>query len=180
MKAIRRSANAELIAEQRYESFSSREIIPERLVDLEAEDTWGYLDIIKKGHLKSTVAGLVGYNTEVVKEFYAALPGEMTRTSREQVKVVIRGQRFKFSPAKINEYFNLDPLTSDEIEADEKVDALTSEELADFLTKGTLSLKNLTTRPLSPGKTALVILSAYNYVPLSHNNVVSSHLQDVS
>lgn len=79
------------MAKQRYESFSSREIILERLVDLEAEDTWGYLDIIKKGHLKSIATGLVGYNPEVVKEFYAGLPGEMTKTSREQVKVVIRG-----------------------------------------------------------------------------------------
>ena len=33
-----KSVNAELVAEHRYESFSSREIIPERSVDLNAED----------------------------------------------------------------------------------------------------------------------------------------------
>ncbi|KAG2250905.1 hypothetical protein Bca52824_081041 [Brassica carinata] len=90
-RTTRRSANAELVAEHRYESFSSREIIPERSVDLEAEDTWGFHDIIKKGHLERTVTGLVGYIPEIVKEFYAALPGEITRASKDRVEVTIRG-----------------------------------------------------------------------------------------
>ncbi|KAF2609329.1 hypothetical protein F2Q68_00043732 [Brassica cretica] len=85
-RTTRRSANAELVAEHRYESFSSREIIPERSVDLEAEDTWGFHDIIKKGHLERTVTGLVGYIPEIVKEFYAALPGEITRASKDRVE----------------------------------------------------------------------------------------------
>ena len=38
-RATRKSVNAELMAEHRYESFSSREFIQERSVDLDAEDT---------------------------------------------------------------------------------------------------------------------------------------------
>ena len=46
VKVSCRTANADLLSEQRYESFSSREIISERSVDLEADDTWGYLEVI--------------------------------------------------------------------------------------------------------------------------------------
>ncbi|KAF2548067.1 hypothetical protein F2Q70_00021036 [Brassica cretica] len=149
-RTTRKSVNAELVAEHRYESFSSREIIPERSVDLDTEDTWGFLDIIKKGHLERIVTGLVG------------------------VEVIVRDHRFEFSPTKINEYLNLMPLSEEEVKAYEKADALTIDELADFLTEGTLSLRNLITRYLSPCKAALVILSVYNWVPSSHKNVVSA------
>ncbi|KAF2542312.1 hypothetical protein F2Q68_00029209 [Brassica cretica] len=173
-RVTRKSVNADLVAEQRYESFSSREIIPERSVDLNAEDTWGFIDIIKKGHLERTVSGLVGYIPEIVKEFYAALPGEITRASKERVEVTIQGRRFEFSPTKINEYLNIMPLSEEEVKADEAADALTIDDLAEFLTEGTLSLMNLTTRYLSPCKAALVILSAYNWVSSSHKNAVST------
>ncbi|KAF3595482.1 hypothetical protein DY000_02026329 [Brassica cretica] len=173
-RVTRKSVNAKLVAEHRYESFSSREIIPERSVDLNAEDTWGFLDIIKKGHLERIVTGLVGYIPEIVKEFYAALPREITRASMDRVEVTVRGHRFEFSPTKINEYLNLMPLSEEEVKADEMADALTIDELAEFLTEGTLSLRNLTTRYLSPCKAALVILSAYNWVPSSHKNAVSA------
>ena len=66
------------------------------------------------------------------------------------------------------------PLSEEEVKADEMADALTIDELANFLTEGTLSLRNLTTRYLSPCKAALVILSAYNWVPSSYKNVVSA------
>ena len=101
-RVTRKSVNAEFVSEHRYESFSSREIIPERSVDLNAEDTWGFLDIIKKGHLERTVTGLVGYIPEIVKEFYATLPGEITRASKDRVEVTVRGHMFEFSPTKIN------------------------------------------------------------------------------
>ncbi|KAF3513902.1 hypothetical protein F2Q69_00004182 [Brassica cretica] len=94
--------------------------------ELVAEHRWGVLDIIKKGHLERSVTGLVGYIPEIVKEFYAALPGEITRASKDWVEVTVRGHR------------------------------------------------NLTTRYLSPCKAALVILSAYNWVPSSHKNAVSA------
>ena len=45
-KIKRGLTSAERLAEQRYASFASREIIPERSVDLNSEDTWGYLSII--------------------------------------------------------------------------------------------------------------------------------------
>ncbi|WZZ80029.1 hypothetical protein YC2023_100601 [Brassica napus] len=161
-RVTRKSVNADLVAEQRYESFSSREIIPERSVDLNAEDTWGSLDIIKKDRLERTVSGLVGYIPEIVKKFYAALPGEITRASKERVEVTVQGRRFEFSPTKINEYVSLMPLSEEEVKADEAADELTIDDLAEFLTEGTLSLRNLTTRYLSPCKAALVILSVYN------------------
>ncbi|KAF3534477.1 hypothetical protein DY000_02037007 [Brassica cretica] len=173
-RVTRKSVNADLVAEQRYESFSSREIILERSVYLNAEDTWRFLDIIKKGHLERTVSRLVGYIPEIVKDFYAALPGEITRASKERVEVTVRGRRFEFSPTKINEYLNLMPLSEEEVKADEAADALTIDDLAEFLTEGTLSLRNLTTRYRSPCKASLVILSAYNWVPSSHKNVVST------
>ena len=82
--------SAERLTEQRYAGFASREIIPERSVDLNSEDTWGYLSIIKKGKLKKTVTGLGGYIPEIVKEFYAALPGEMTRGP----EVIVVGEKY--------------------------------------------------------------------------------------
>ncbi|KAF3496955.1 hypothetical protein DY000_02055666 [Brassica cretica] len=88
-KVKRGLTSAERLAEQRYASFASREIIPERSVDLNSEDTWGYLSIIKKGKLEKTVTGLRGYIPEIVKEFYAALPDEMTRAP--EVIVTVRG-----------------------------------------------------------------------------------------
>ena len=90
------------------------------------------------------------------------------------MEVIVRDHRFEFSPTKINEYLNLMPLSEEEVKANEKADALTIDELADFLTEGTLSLRNLTTRYLSPCKAALVILSAYNWVPSSDKNAMSA------
>ncbi|KAF2620020.1 hypothetical protein F2Q68_00041223 [Brassica cretica] len=88
-KVKRGLTSAERLAGQRYASFASREIIPERSVDLNSEDTWGYLSIIKKGKLEKTVTGLRGYIPEIVKKFYAALPDEMTRAP--EVIVTVRG-----------------------------------------------------------------------------------------
>ncbi|KAF3493061.1 hypothetical protein DY000_02053752 [Brassica cretica] len=80
-RKVKTTSGAERLAEQRYASFDSREIILERSVDQSSEDTWGYLSIIKKGQLEKTVTGLGGYIPEIVKKFYADLPGEMTRGS---------------------------------------------------------------------------------------------------
>ncbi|KAF2609044.1 hypothetical protein F2Q68_00044735 [Brassica cretica] len=66
------------------------------------------------------------------------------------------------------------PLSEEEVKADAMADALTIDELAEFLTEGTFSLRNLTTRYLSLCKAALVILSTYNWVPSSHKNAVSA------
>ncbi|KAF3582525.1 hypothetical protein DY000_02030688 [Brassica cretica] len=88
-KLSRKTANAKLLAEQRYESFSYREIIPERSIDPEADDMWRYLEVIRRGHPEKTVTGLGGYVPEIVKKFYASLPGEMTKDS--EVTVSLRG-----------------------------------------------------------------------------------------
>ncbi|KAF2607788.1 hypothetical protein F2Q68_00044738 [Brassica cretica] len=129
---------------QRYASFASREIIPERSVDLSSEDTWGYMSIIKKGQLEKTVTGLGDYIPEIVKEFYAALP------------------------AMIDQYFDVSPLQGDELEVEETMDEVNSDELADFLTEGTREMKNL-----SLCKAALLVLAAYNLGVLVYNQVLN-------
>ncbi|KAL0662533.1 hypothetical protein Bca4012_099370 [Brassica carinata] len=78
------------------------------------------MSIIKKGQLEKTVTGLGGYISEIVKEFYAALPGEMTRGS--EVIVTVRGQKYEFSPAMIDQYFDVSPLQGDELEVEETMD----------------------------------------------------------
>ncbi|CAF2074347.1 unnamed protein product [Brassica napus] len=83
---------------------------------LEIEDTWGYLAVVKKGHLEKTVTGLVDFILVLIKEFCAGIPNEISNASKEKVEVL------------------LDPLTEEEIEAYETFDALSSDELADFLT----------------------------------------------
>ncbi|KAF2597275.1 hypothetical protein F2Q68_00011467 [Brassica cretica] len=165
------TSGAKRLAEQRYASFASREIIPERSVDLSSEDTWGYLSIIKKGKFEKTVTGLGGYIPEIMKEFYASLPGEMTRGSK--VIVTVRGQKYEFSPAMIDQYFNVSPLEGEELEVEATMDEVNCDELADFLTEGTREMKNLTTSFLSPCKAVLLVLVAYNWVPSSNKNAVS-------
>ncbi|KAL0650369.1 hypothetical protein Bca4012_093060 [Brassica carinata] len=115
-----------------------------------SEDTWGYLSIIKKGQLEKTITGLGGYIPEIVKEFYADLPGEMTGGS--EVIVTVRGQKYEFSPAMIDQYFDVSPIQGEELEVEETMDEVISDELADFLTEGTREMKNLTTSSLSPCK----------------------------
>ena len=106
-----------------------------------------------------------------MKEFYAALPGEMTRGS--EVIVTGRGQKYEFYPAMIDQYFDVSPLQGEELEVEETMDEVNSDELADFLTEGTREMKNLMTSSLSPCKVALLVLAAYNWVPSSNKNVVS-------
>ena len=106
-----------------------------------------------------------------MKEFYAAFPGEMTRGS--EVIVTVRGQKYEFSPAMIDQYFDVSPLQGEELEVEETMDELNSDELGDFLTEGTREMKNLTTSSLSPCKAALLVLAAYSWVPSSNKNDVS-------
>ncbi|KAF3583760.1 hypothetical protein F2Q69_00027943 [Brassica cretica] len=108
---------------------------------------------------------------QIVKEFYAALPGEMTRGP--EVIVTVRGQKYEFSPAMIDQYFYVSPLEGEEVKVEATMDEVNSDELADFLTEGTQEMKNLTTSSLSPCKAALLVLAAYNWVPSSNKNVVS-------
>ncbi|KAF2556292.1 hypothetical protein F2Q68_00015156 [Brassica cretica] len=170
-KIKRGLTSAERLAEKRYAIFASREIVPERSVDLNSEDTWGYLSIIKKGKLEKTVTGLGGYIPEIVKEFYAALPSEMTRGP--EVIAIVRGQKYEFSLAMTDQYFDISPLEGEEVEVEATMDEVNSDELADFLTEGTREMKNLTTSSLSPCKAALLVLAAYNWVPSYNKNAVS-------
>ncbi|KAF3519959.1 hypothetical protein DY000_02061091 [Brassica cretica] len=97
-----------------------------------------------KGQLEKTVTGLGDYIPEIVKEFYAALP------------------------AMIDQYFDVSPLQGDELEVEETMDEVNSDELADFLTEGTREMKNL-----SLCKAALLVLAAYNLGVLVYNQVLN-------
>ena len=95
----------------------------------------------------------------------------------QQVRSCIKNRdcqfAFDFSPDVNNAYLNLHPLKDEEIEDDEMLDVLSIDDLADFLTEGTLSMKSLTTWSLSLCKAALVTNAAYNWLSSSHKNHVS-------
>ena len=57
----------------------------------------------------------------------------------------------------IDQYFDVSPLQGDELEVEETMDEVNSDELAYFLTEGTREMKNL-----SLCKAALLVLAAYN------------------
>ena len=71
-------------------------------------------------------------------KFCVALPGEVTKGS--EVIVSVRSLKFEFSPAAINQFLDLSPNQGDEIDADETMNAVSNEELAEFLTEGTRGL----------------------------------------
>ncbi|KAL0689461.1 hypothetical protein Bca4012_089139 [Brassica carinata] len=65
---------------------------------LEIEDTWGYLAVVKKGHLEKTVTGLVDFILVLIKEFCAGIPNEISNASKEKVEVLVCQFAFEFSP----------------------------------------------------------------------------------
>ncbi|KAG2328032.1 hypothetical protein Bca52824_010760 [Brassica carinata] len=54
---------------KRYDQFLKRKVIAERMVDMKEADQWGYLAVIKKGSMESTVSSLGVYVEQVVAEF---------------------------------------------------------------------------------------------------------------
>ena len=151
-----------------------RSLIAERSVDMTEKDQWGYVEIIAKGSMGTTVSALGNYVEQVVAEFYAGLPDTKVEADAEEVAVQVRGHTYEFSPIMINEVLHVEPLDEDEVEEETTLDSISKSELAEFLTEGTRKeWDNLTTADLSSCYGALMIIAAYNWIPSTHKTHVS-------
>ena len=149
-------------------------LIAERSVDMTEKDQWGYVEIIAKGSMGTTVSALGNYVEQVVAEFYAGLPDTKVEADAEEIAVQVRGHTYEFSPTMINETLHVEPLDEDEVEEETTLDSISKSELAKFLTEGTRKeWDNLTTADLSPRYGALMIIAAYNWIPSTHKTHVS-------
>ncbi|KAF3602102.1 hypothetical protein F2Q69_00034978 [Brassica cretica] len=156
------------------EKFLRRSIIAERLVDMTETDQWGYVEIIAKGSIGTTVSSLGNYVEPVIAEFYAGLPVTKVEADAEEIEVKVRGHLDHFSPTMINEVLNLKPLDKDEVDEETALDGIPKSELAEFLTEGTRKeWENLTTADLSSRYGALMIIAAHNWIPSTHKTHVS-------
>ena len=151
-----------------------RSLIAERSMDMTEKDQWGYIEIIAKGSMGTTVSALGNYVEQVVAEFYAGLPDTKVEADAEEIAVQVRGHTYEFSPTMINEALHVEPLDEDEVEEETTLDSISKSELAEFLTEGTRKeWDNLTTADLSPRYGALMIIAAYNWIPSTHKTHVS-------
>ncbi|KAG7584165.1 GAG-pre-integrase domain [Arabidopsis suecica] len=161
-------------AKARYDLFKSRNLIEERLIDLETEDSWGYLVLIKNARLESTVTNLGSYVREVVSEFYANLPCEKSEENAEKVSVFVRGHDYEFSPKKINKFLGFKDLTKEELKADSDADSVGKEQLADLLSEDEKTgWDDLVFKNFSPRIGALLRITAQNWIPSSNPDYVS-------
>ncbi|KAF8052708.1 hypothetical protein N665_1517s0001 [Sinapis alba] len=159
---------------KRYDQFLKRKVLAERTVDIKEADQWGYLAVIKKGSMESTVSGLGVYVEQVIAEFYAGLPSTKAESDVEEVVVSVRGQAYKFSHALINSSLDWEPLTEEEEEEETAMDNVSLTELASFITRDTRTgWEGLTTADLTPCYGALMIIAAYNWIPSTHKTYVS-------
>ncbi|XP_056850843.1 uncharacterized protein LOC130500136 [Raphanus sativus] len=134
----------------------------------------GYLAVIKKGSMESTVSNLAVYVEQVVAEFYAGLPSTKAEADVDEVVVSVRGQEYKFSPAHLNNAIDWEPLTEEEEEEAATLDDISVTELASFITGDTKTeWDGLTTADLTPCYGALMIIAAYNWIPSTHKTYVS-------
>ncbi|KAF3534381.1 hypothetical protein DY000_02038042 [Brassica cretica] len=157
---------------KRVDQFLHRNIIDERLVDMTEKDQWGYVEIIEKGSMGTTVSSLDNYVEPVM--FYAGLPVTKVEADAEEVEVQVRDHVYQFSSTMINDVLNLESLNEDEVEEETALDAISKSELAEFLTEGTRKeWDNLTTTDLSPRYGALMIITAHNWIPSTYKTHVS-------
>ncbi|XP_056848978.1 uncharacterized protein LOC130499095 [Raphanus sativus] len=162
------------LIKKRYDQFLKRKVLAERSVDLKEADQWGYLAVIKKGSMESTISNLAVYVEQVVAEFYAGLPSTKAEADVDEVIVFVRGQTYKFSPALINNTIDWEPLSEDEVEEDATLDEISVTELASFITGDTRTeWEGLTTADLTSCYGALMIIAAYNWIPSTHKTYVS-------
>ncbi|XP_056862269.1 uncharacterized protein LOC108845171 [Raphanus sativus] len=159
---------------KRYDQFLKRKVIAKRLVDKKEIDQWGYLAVIRKGSMESTVSSLGVYVEQVVAEFYAGLPNTRTEADNEEVAVTVQGHLYKFSSSVINGALDLDPLTEENEEAEMTLDEASATKLVSFLTDNTRKeWDSLTTADLTPCFGALMIIAAHNWIPSTHKTHVS-------
>ncbi|KAF3564507.1 hypothetical protein DY000_02012143 [Brassica cretica] len=64
-----------------------RSLIAERSVDMTEKDQWGYIEIIAKGSMGTTISALGNYVEQVVAEFYAGLPTTKVEADAEEIAV---------------------------------------------------------------------------------------------
>ncbi|XP_020887743.1 ABC transporter F family member 4-like [Arabidopsis lyrata subsp. lyrata] len=141
---------------------------------LEKDDSWGYLTLIKNARLESTVTNLGSYVREVVSEFYANLPCEKSEENAEKVSVFVRGHDYEFSPKKINKFLGFKDLTKEELKADSDVDSVGKEQLAELLSEDEKTgWDDLVFKNLSPRIGALLRITAQNWIPSSNPDYVS-------
>ncbi|KAG5410394.1 hypothetical protein IGI04_006713 [Brassica rapa subsp. trilocularis] len=91
-----------------------RNLIAEISVDMTKKDQWGYVEIIAKGSMGTTVSALGNYVEPVVAEFYAGLPNTKVEADAYEIAVQVRGHTYEFSPTMINEALHVQPLDEDE------------------------------------------------------------------
>ncbi|KAL0669697.1 hypothetical protein Bca4012_032401 [Brassica carinata] len=174
----RKSSERSVVAEvspvtERIQQFMRRSLIAERSMDMTEKDQWGYVEIIAKGSMGTTVSALGNYVEQVVAEFYAGLPDTKVEADAEEIAVQVHGHTYEFSPTMINEALHVEPLDEDEVEEETTLDSISKSELAEFLTEGTRKeWDNLTTADLSPRYGALMIIAAYNWIPSTHKTHV--------
>ncbi|KAF2564079.1 hypothetical protein F2Q70_00015183 [Brassica cretica] len=138
------------------------------------KDQWGYVEIIAKGSMGTTVSSLDNFVEPVIVEFYDSLPVMKVEAYVEEVEVRVHGHLYHFSPTMINEVLNLEPLDEDEVDEETALDGISKSELAEFLTEGTRKeWENLTTADLSPRYGALMIIAAHNWIQSTHKTHVS-------
>ncbi|KAF2563564.1 hypothetical protein F2Q70_00016510 [Brassica cretica] len=94
------------------------------------KDQWGYVEIIAKGSMGTTVSALGNYVEPVVVEFYAGLPNTKVEADAYEIAVQVRGHTYEFSPTMINEALHVQPLDEDEVEEETILDSISKSELA--------------------------------------------------
>ncbi|XP_020867780.1 uncharacterized protein LOC110224810 [Arabidopsis lyrata subsp. lyrata] len=173
-KSLRSKLFSSSQARARYDLFKNRNLIEERLIDLEKEDSWGYLTLIKNARLESTVTNLGSYVREVVSEFYANFPCEKSEENAEKVSVLVRGHDYEFSPKKINKFLGFKVITKEELKADSDADSIGKEQLAELLSEDEKTgWDDLVFTNFSPRIGALLRITAQNWIPSSNPDYVS-------
>ncbi|KAG7564434.1 Ribonuclease H-like superfamily [Arabidopsis suecica] len=173
-KSLRSKLFSSPQAQERYALFKNTSLVEERLVDLEKDDIWGYLVLIKSAKLEPTVTNLVSYVKEIIAEFYANLPFEKSEENSEKVSVFVRGHVYEFSSQKINKFLGFKELNKEELKADSEADSIGKEKLAELLTEGEMtSWDDKNFKDLSPRVGALLRITAQNWIPSSNPDYVS-------
>ncbi|XP_024009239.1 retinitis pigmentosa 1-like 1 protein [Eutrema salsugineum] len=103
-----------VVSDERIQLFKDRHIWWKRVVDVDEEDEWKYLEVLRESGMRWTVTELEPYMSKVVREFYAGLPSESPSDSSQVFVVRIREAKVRISPRIINETLRREPLTEAE------------------------------------------------------------------
>jgi len=142
-----------------------------RFLSLDGNNTASTLQLLSTAGLLLTVTEIDSYVQEVVMEFYANLPdGE--EGDQLAYFVFVRGNMYEFSPAIINQMFQLPnppyPLNMSKIKVPESMDEV---DVARSNSKAN-SWKMLTSRLLSPEIALLNKICCHNWMPTVNRSVL--------